>query len=396
MGLSVLLILALFMKSGLLLLALLLLGAAALVAIQWGQHALDRIEYHRQFDRVRCFPGEEVELRVELTNRKVLPVTYLTVDDQVPDELEIHSRKLTFIRRGKGLLRLVFGMAWYQKVIRHYRVTATRRGVYSLGPVRVTGGDPFGFVQHDIELDERAELVVYPRIVPLEQLGIPSRRPFGDLRSRDRLFEDPLRFAGVRDYQPGDPLSRIHWKASAATGRLAVKLLDPSSHLGVAVFINTWGWELFWMGSEQDAIEAACTTAASVVQWAMDEGVPVGLYANGFVTGWGGRLRLPPARGPQVLPHALEGLARLFAPSRTPVADILAEESRGLAYGTSVVVITRQVLDGTADELMRIHRSGRPVTLILVGEQKVAIPALPGISIYEVPREEALHAAALA
>ena len=48
----------------------------------------------------------------------------------------------------------------------------------------------------------------------------PAGRPIGDVRMTHKLFEDPTRIAGVREYQYGDPLSRVHWKATARHGRM--------------------------------------------------------------------------------------------------------------------------------------------------------------------------------
>ena len=389
--------LTLVTRSGLLLVLFGLTALAAALASLWGKYALRRLEYKRTLERHRCFPGESLELRVEMTNRKLLPVTYLAVDDTIPLELEVAARKLNFARIGKGTLRLLFGLTWYQKVTRHYRVTPHKRGFYRLGPVLLQGGDPFGFVQHTQEVEAPETLVVYPRIVPLSALGIPSRRPFGDLKSNDRLFEDPMRFAGTRDYQPGDALNRVHWKASAASGRLQVKLLDPSATQGLAVFINTWGWDLFYQGTETEMMETACVLAASVADWAVQEGIALGLYANSLVAEVGMNLRLPPARGARVLPQALEGLARLQMPSRTSLTEMLEAEVPALSYGTSVVVITRQVTEEIAAALERVRRSGRPVTLILAGSDQETLPRLPaGVRVYDVSGEEALHAAVLA
>ena len=223
-GLAVLLGTSVMLRSALLLVLFGFLSVIVILAHWWGRYALDRVEYRRFLERSRCFVGEEMELRIELTNRKILPITYLAVDDTMPLELHIGAKSLAYHRVGKGLLRFLFGLAWYQKVVRRYRLTPTRRGFYRIGPAERQGGDPLGYVKDSRTVTETNSLIVYPRVVPLDALGLPTRRPFGDLKSKDRLFEDPMRFAGVREYQPGDPLNRIHWKASAAAGELQVRL----------------------------------------------------------------------------------------------------------------------------------------------------------------------------
>lgn len=393
---GLLLVLGLAMRAQPLLLMAGLVALTTAVAGLWGRHSLDRLEYQRSLDRTRCFVGEPVSLTVEVTNRKPLPVPALTLEELVPAELEIASRRLGVARPGKGAMRLTVGLSWYEKLVRRYTITPSRRGFYEIGPAVLSGADPFGYVLSRRELGDRATLIVYPKVAPLERFGLPQRRPFGDLRSTDRLFEDPLRTAGVREYRPGDSLNRIHWKASATTGRLQVRLLDPSAQPGVAILLNTWAFQRHWEGSDAGALETGCSLAASIAAWAAEQGLPAGLYANGLVTGWGFSLHLPPGRGEEAQGRILEGLARLKMPSRQSPADLLATAATELGYGTSIVYITQRVDDELAGLLWKVQRSGRPVSLIMVGEPASGAPAIPGVRVYSVAGEEALHGSVLA
>ena len=44
--------------------------------------------------------------------------------------------------------------------------------------------------------------------------------------------------AGVRDYQPGDPLNRIHWKSSARKDRFMVKEFDQDPQGDVWILLD--------------------------------------------------------------------------------------------------------------------------------------------------------------
>lgn len=390
------LLLALWLRSGLLLLAAALVALVAALVALWDRYGLSRLTYERRFEQVRCFAGETVTLTVSLTNRKILPLTYVVVEESVPVALKVASHRMRFQSRARERMRLRFSLGWYQRVERRFAVEATRRGVYRLGPASITTGDPFGWAERTLEVPPSELLVVYPRVLPLEQVGLPARRPFGDLASRDRLFADPLRFAGVREYRPGDPLNQVHWKATAASGRLQVRLLDPSASLGIAVFLNTWSFDRFWEGDDTDALEAGATLAASILHWAHEQALPAGLYANGLVYEWGFNLRMPPARGEGVLAHGLEGLARLQTGSPQPLWELMALDVPSLPYGTSLVVITRQVGTELAGAVLRAQRSGRPVTLVVTAAADVPVPDLPGVTVYRVGGEEGLHGAVLA
>jgi uncharacterized protein (DUF58 family) len=95
------------------------------------------------------------------------------------------------------------------------------RGFHQIGPVVLESGDLFGTAPADSAYSPTRNLSWYTRhVVPLTGYDIVSRRPIGDVRMTHKLFEDPTRIAGVREYQYGDPLSRVHWKATARTGSL--------------------------------------------------------------------------------------------------------------------------------------------------------------------------------
>ena len=54
----------------------------------------------------------------------------------------------------------------------------------------------------------------------------------------DGLYEEPSLFAGVRPYQPGDQLRRIHWKATARLGRPVSRRYDPAREREVLIALD--------------------------------------------------------------------------------------------------------------------------------------------------------------
>src|SRR5690606_27779699 len=84
------------------------------------------------------------------------------------------------------------------------------RGYYRVGPVVYRSGDVFTLFTIEREHNDVQPLVVYPRIYPIETLGLPAREPFGDLRVRESLFADPIKTQGIRDYHPRDRFRDVH------------------------------------------------------------------------------------------------------------------------------------------------------------------------------------------
>ena len=117
----------------------------------------------------------------------------------------------------------------------------TRRGRFTLGPVWITSGDPFGIFKASTRLVEGTNIVVYPRTVRLPRFGrVPGELPGGSLQGVRVQFTTP-NVSSVRDYRPGDAFNRIHWPTTARTNRLMVREfeLDPTADIWIVLDLNT-------------------------------------------------------------------------------------------------------------------------------------------------------------
>src|SRR5690348_10288460 len=75
---------ALLTRQGVLFLAAGLLLCAEGVSYLWGRRALAEVGYRRAFSRTRVAWGERVTMRVEVENRKLLPLPWLRIEDEMP------------------------------------------------------------------------------------------------------------------------------------------------------------------------------------------------------------------------------------------------------------------------------------------------------------------------
>lgn len=365
-----------------LLLALLLVSSG--LAWLWIAKALDRVEYRRSFSQSRAFFGEEIELAVEVVNRKLLPLPWLEVDDEAPLPLPIGDEPLfPSSRPRRVLLSNTYSLGPYERVIRRYRLRCRARGYWPFGPAVIRSGDVFGFGQRDRELDGVDYLLIYPKVSPIDQLGLPAKQPFGDYRARERLFEDPTRLRAVRPFEPGDPLKRVHWKATARTGSLQVKQFDPTATLDLYLVLNLATLEHSWQGTRPDLLETAMTVAASAAAHALAEGFPVGLLANGTIYGADRPLKIAPGRGNDQLMRLLESLAKLSAFVTLPLDELLRQERRSLPWSATIVCVTAITAEPLLAVLTALQRAGHPVVLIGIGDAEPGL--LPGITVYHVP-----------
>lgn len=365
-----LLVISAFINSGPLLLITILLALTWGASALWGRFALTNLTYQRRFDTTRLTFGEETDLWIEITNAKLLPLAWLRTDDEWPENLPIVG--LTLPPSGRPRRRLLtnlLSMRWYERVRRHYRIRGDRRGLFQLGPVKLTSGDMFGFRTQSVTLGEADTIIVHPRIMPITQLGLPQARPFGDSRTRRRLYADPLKIAGARAYTPGDNPRHIHWKATAHQNALQTRLFDPGADPQVLLFLNTHTNEFAYQGVNPELFELLITIAASLASDLSENRLPLGLYANGNQPGAEYYIRLPAARRPDQLLRVLDTLAGLSYVSVTPFETLLRAELQSLPFGASILVITVIATEAILAPLLQMQSAGHPVLLITIGNR---------------------------
>ncbi len=210
------------------------------VSTVWKNLSLLGVTYERHFDRTRVFPGEPVTMTIEVNNHKALPLTWLQFQDTLPIPPHL-SDKITQIATeisSKYQLQHTFSLYGHEKLERQTTLVFPTRGYYKLGPVTYKSGDVFTLFTREQEHNYIDTLVVYPQIWPLEALGLPAKKPFGDVKTQRSLFTDPIKTQGIRDYQPQDRFRDVHWKATARRGQLQTKIYEPSVGMTLAVFLN--------------------------------------------------------------------------------------------------------------------------------------------------------------
>ncbi len=363
---------------------LLVVGLARL----WTRFALRRLRYERRIRPRRVEVGETARLELRLQNDKPLPLAWLRLRDRVPESLEYEGAFLEpSTRPGKRSLILLTALGPYRHMTWRYRVDCPRRGHHLFGPLELRSGDLFGLFETREERPAPDRLVVFPKLRTLPELGFPAGEPFGG-RSADRVLNrDPLRPMGLRDYQPGDRLREVHWKASARLpgAGLQVKLLEPVSRPAVLVVLNINTQSHMALGVDPVVQERLISVAASIAAAAARDGHPMGLVANGVVPGSGRPIRLPIGQGPQILPRTLDALAAVgpFVLSRPE--RLLAREGRRAPWGATLVCVTAVVDEAIELELLRLARAGRRVALVSLDPRYEGRPK--GVAVHRIPPE---------
>jgi uncharacterized protein (DUF58 family) len=347
------------------------------------------VSYERAFDRTRVFPGEPIVMTATIQNDKALPLTWLRFRDNLPvppagDGLPSLAADLV----GNYVLQSVYSMQSRERVERKTTVRFPRRGYYRIGPVTYESGDIFTLFTLEREHRYIDTLIVYPQIWPLEELGLPPKEPFGELRTRQSLFTDPIRTRGIRDYQPQDRFRDVHWKATARRGHLQTKVYDPSTGMTMVVFLNVATFARHWMGFDPDLLERAVSVAASIANYGVQQGWGVGLFANGAVPNSDQPIRVPPGRAPDQLGNVLEALAAVTVFATGRIDMMVLRESTQLPWAATLVLVTAVVTEEILVALVRLREAGRRVVLIALSDDPPPLlhgAWAEGLVIYHIP-----------
>ncbi len=391
LGAIALLAIGIAFQMGLLVYAMYVLLGVMLVSRYLAREWVERITAERECSRLTAQIGDKVAVVVQIRNSGKLPVPWLIVEDSVPkDALEQRPPRIALDGKRVNILQL--GAKAEKSLL--YQVTFLMRGFYQIGPVLLESGDLFG-LHRRFRLETKPHFVlVFPQVMPLQGYDLASRRPIGEVRLTHRLFEDPTRIAGVREYQQGDPLNRIHWRATARTGTLHCKIYEPSCIAGITLLLD-FHKEVYTVRREPHRSELAITAAASLASAVYQMGQQIGLVTNGrdaadriqqegyrheFRTrslaldtakmrDRSDRLRpvvVETRRGPEQLVRILEALARLELTEVLTFPQLVIEATSRLPRDATVVAILPCVPAAASIALGSLKRRGYAVTVILV------------------------------
>ncbi len=385
------LLVALVLNLGLLAYAMYALLGVMLVSRLMTRQWVEHLEGERRCNRQSCNVGQIVAVLVSVKNLGKLPVGWVLMEDLLPrhalihrpPKIKVHGSRLQVSMFRRGETRTF-----------PYQLEFNQRGYYQVGPLVLETGDLFGLHRRWRTAADPHFVLVYPEVVPLEGYDVASRRPIGEVRMTHRLFEDPTRISGVRAYQAGDPLNRVHWRATARTGMLHSKVYEPSSIAGSTILLE-FNSAAYDAHHEPYRSELAVTAAASLANALYQMNQQVGLVTNGRDAadrirreGWdpdprsrkaafhsremlatSDRLRpqvVNTGRGPDQLIRILETLARVEQTDGLGFAELVVETASRLPRDATVLAVLPSASATTAVALGNLRRQGFAVEAIVI------------------------------
>lgn len=215
----------------------------------------------------RAQEGDRLEVTVKMTAQRGLSTFVL--EERVPERLG-NTVKVPIPRLARG-----------SEVTHDYSLRCSRRGVYEIGPLVAVTSDPLGLTERETVLAERFELLVHPRIEFVSDRPLTRRYEDPPIRPPvSKPFPSGLEFYGMREYQPGDELRRIVWRASARMGKLMVREAEEGITDHISIVLDTDRGSHSWEGDHSESFETGVRAAASLAVRHLREGYEVRCEVN--------------------------------------------------------------------------------------------------------------------
>ena len=314
--------------------------------------ALARLHVSQRPSAEGLFPGERAQLVLSLQNPSRFPLPWLVVEAALPEGLA-----------ARGPRRAALALAGRSQATLSFTIEARARGVHTIGPLKLETGDPLGATAFKAEAAKAATVIVYPRVHPVDTLPMPGRAITGTLPAPRRGLVDPTRLAGVRDFQPGDSVRHIHWRATAHTGSLKVKRFETMRSLSVIVLLDLVR-ERYRSWNQTRMSELAVEVAASLLYAAAQSRTAFGFFAaaRGVVP-----LKSGIGKGDAHLRRSLELLAAVAVRDEPCSIERLADAAlREVSREATLYLVTPQLQAQGRGALERLIMAGYNVVVLEV------------------------------
>ncbi|GAB4422350.1 MAG: DUF58 domain-containing protein [Anaerolineales bacterium] len=306
-----------------------------------------QLEVERRLSLERAAPDQEVDVTVTVTNRGG-NLEEVLLEDVVPPALTVREgtpRRLLSLKKGESY-------TWTYTVI-------GPRGAHPFEMLKAGASDHFGVRRSRLEIRERSELFIFPPLTRLKNVTIRPRRTrvySGIIPAR--LGGPGVEFFGLREYQPGDAMRWINWRASARhRGMIYANEFQQERVSDVGIVLDGRAKANLFHG-QYALFEHSVLAAAALADVFLSQGNRVSLLNYGLYLRW-----TLPGYGKIQRERLMQALARA-EPGGSAVFEGLDHIPTQLFPSHSQLVLVSPLLAGDLDVLVRMRARGYQVMVI--------------------------------
>ena len=236
-------------------------------------------------------------------------------------------------------------------------IVAKYRGEYLVGAKAFVITDPFGIFRVECDIHSKMSVTVLPRIVEWTNTDIIC----DEEDEKKTVFQPDSRELDicVREYVKGDVLKKVHWKVSARTGKMFVRL-DNGTEKGGVLLLPDFS-PVRAEGDQRIAVEdSLIEQLLAMSSYCIGKKIPcrVTYFQNGIQ-----ECRL---RNESDFDAFYESCATLYFTQDSPYNLLLSQRTVHISGNDTIVMITHQMTQDVYSKIIELYHQGRTVRVVFV------------------------------
>lgn len=322
-----------------------------------------KVRITRKITPVRPAAGDTLTVEVEFSFSSRVPLPWMIVADYW----------------GGGWHQELLFPGFRRKFAYSYSLENVPRGIHRIYGCSVSWGDLPGLFTGSCPAEGTDSFKVLPKPLYIGRAVPDSSVMHGAAADFHQGRGGSGETADIRNYMPGDPLSRIHWKNSARRGTLQSRVPERDqgrmSCIVLANSLENYTAPVSALAprgqrsSAPPAFEQAVSAAMGLMLAAERSGTYVQLFSGGWPEG------IARHEGLGKLPGRVQDMLTEIAPDGTrSLSRLLEDASKNWIPGMSVAVITGRLEEESAKTLARFLVQGVKVELYYVWDHPAPVP----------------------
>ena len=346
-----------------------IIGIIYLIYFIFRDKLIGNLGYTRYFSEKGSYEGDEVTMTEVIHNKSFLPLFMIKIEYYIYNDLQYDDYPPDREHAMQYTLSKFFIILPFMQVKRKHTIKLLKRGYYTLDTINLL------YAKRERNVLAPAEIYVYPKMIGIDDLPIPSSSMQGDAFSRQWLIRDPFSVSGVREYRFGDPFNTINFKATAKSAMLGVNGLrvnnrDFCSNRNFMIYLNFQTDKEVAMPFKvyERLMEKGLSYAAALLREAFNFGYRAGFAANCTLVSGENQVKFPMTQGALNYEDILMQMSKVRLAEGVSFTALLGSDALGGLCDSEVFILTTYIneqIDRTVDTF---HKFGNNVSVIMLGE----------------------------
>lgn len=316
----------------------------ALYSIGLFFYPIHKFTVTRSLDKTELRTGDTIEVRIEITRKDRFPLLFLLVEEELDGRL------------GKNMsMKKAFIFPWFRKSFSiTFLFQNLPRGEHGLSAIRLKTGDMIGLFEKEANYDLPKKILVWPAYYDLSYKQLENFFDQGEAGSVKKMQREHSIVSGVREYQPGDQMSWINWKATANKNAIMTKEFEEQKSYDVYMILDE---------DSSESFEDSVVLAASFAHALLKKGILVG-YAGSAMH----EVPLAIRGGDGQRQRIFYRLAKTEAGEKGSLSSLLGSHQTVLSQHAAIILITSH-LNRRIMEQISAYKTDQSITIFCIKDE---------------------------